>query len=150
MLTVWPNFFFGICRTQLNRLFRMSDVGMYFQRCEILEITPNMTVKSIAIFRSSDNVNVGRIGLAFLRSLRMQHGHTHLGIHTINVQSIGFQSTYTIRVLGTRTTVYACHDDVDVHLEYSALLRHVYRKRITDHFNTLFSSSTDVPRMWEM
>lgn len=77
---------------QLNRLFRKSDVSEYFLRSEILEITPNMTVKSISIFRNSDYVNVGRIGLAFLRSLRLQHSHTFLGMHTINVQSIGFQS----------------------------------------------------------
>ncbi|KAK7574115.1 hypothetical protein V9T40_011306 [Parthenolecanium corni] len=76
---------------ELNRLFRKSDVSEYFLRSEILEITPNMTVKSISIFRNSDYVNVGRIGLAFLRSLRLQHSHTFLGMHTINVQSIGFQ-----------------------------------------------------------
>ncbi|XP_065205015.1 uncharacterized protein LOC135834944 [Planococcus citri] len=76
---------------ELNKLFRWSDVGEYFKRSEILEIAPNMTIKSIVVFHNSDNINVGRIGLAFLRSLRLQHGHTYLGAHTINVQSIGFQ-----------------------------------------------------------
>lgn len=83
----------------MNKLFRRSDVGEYFKRSEILEITPNMTIKSIVIFRNSDNVNVGRIGLAFLRSLRLQHSHTYLGTHTINVQSIGFQSEHVLEYL---------------------------------------------------
>lgn len=83
---------------QLNKLFRWSDVGEYFKRSEILEIAPNMTIKSIVVFHNSDNINVGRIGLAFLRSLRLQHGHTYLGAHTINVQSIGFQSKRTCLV----------------------------------------------------
>ena len=80
---------------QLNRLFRRSDVAMCYQHNEILEVTPNMTIKSIVVFRNCDHMNVGRIGLAFLRSLRLHHGHTFLGQHTINVQSIGFQSKST-------------------------------------------------------
>lgn len=76
---------------ELDKLFLRSDVGEYYNKSEILEINPEMTVKCLVLFRNNDNLNVGKIGLAFLRSLRLQHGHTWLGNFTINIQSIGFQ-----------------------------------------------------------
>jgi hypothetical protein len=45
-------------------------------------------------------IGIGQIGIAFLKTLRIQHGHTWLGNYSVDVQSIGFQSKFSIASVG--------------------------------------------------
>lgn len=82
----------------MDDTFKNSELSLWYDGCEVTDLSPGQT-KGVQVQceikfsqEPESAIGVGQIGIAFLKTLRILHGHTWLGNYSVDVQSIGFQS----------------------------------------------------------
>lgn len=83
----------------MDETFKNSELSPWYDGCEVTDLSPGQANKGIQVQceikfcqEPESAIGIGQIGIAFLKTLRIQHGHTWLGNYSVDVQSIGFQS----------------------------------------------------------
>ncbi|XP_003242462.1 low-density lipoprotein receptor-related protein 1 isoform X1 [Acyrthosiphon pisum] len=105
--------------TQLDDTFRNSELSPWYDGCEVIDLSPGQA-KGVQVQceikfsqEPESAIGIGQIGIAFLKTLRIQHGHTWLGNYSVDVQSIGFQMSGELGVWTDWSEWSGCEDPGD-------------------------------------